>query len=376
MAIFYNYIKGCGELATVAAKPLTTSQSKIDTTDSWSFLKWCDKLFYTKGSAADFKYFENNPIISFNNQPHLIATDADSDPYSTGRILTSAARGQYIYYDLSFRSYSTSDYSSFQQNEHSFYLHTKDWTINDISKPVSNNEFWTAVHLYGNHTKNPRFQINYPLEVNDKVDISGGITVETGGITVGTGRLTVGTTWTSPAWMDLSTTGGNIEFGCAKVAVYGQCDFGSRQVGDKWYSTLTIPHYNASDTAQEIIAQRAIRVDHGYVKAPYFNATSDARAKENIRKADFSALSIVNSLPVYNFNYKDSNKPSIGIIAQEAAKFNIDDFSLVENIEATGENGDYMSIKESKLIYVLMKAVQEQQEQIEKLQAEIKQLKA
>jgi hypothetical protein len=113
-------------------------------------------------------------------------------------------------------------------------------------------------------------------------------------------------------------------------------------------------------------------VNYGYVKAPFFNATSDRRAKENIRKSDFSALSIVNSLPIYTFNYKDSDKPSIGVIAQEAAKFSVDDFSLVENIEATGENNDYMSIKESKLIYILWKAIQEQQEEIEKLKSQLR----
>lgn len=351
MAIFYNYIKGCGKNATISVQSLEQAQSKTHTDDSWSFLKWCDKLFYTKGSTADFKYFENNPIISFNNQPNLIATDADSDQYSTGRILTSAARGQYIYYDLSFRSYSTSDYSSFQQNEHSFYLYTKDWTINDLSKPVGN-EFWTAVHLYGNHSRNPRLQLNYPLEVNDSATIAGKLSVGESGSEV------------------IRTHVGNLENQCiihsSDVIIRGSTFLGTGEA-------IIIPN----KTSSNISVNRSLIIDSSkYCQAGYFNATSDARAKENIRKADFSALSIVNSLPIYNFNYKDSNKPSIGVIAQEAAKFNIDDFSLVENIEATGENGDYMSIKESKLIYVLMKAIQEQQEQIEKLQAEIKQLKA
>jgi hypothetical protein len=109
-----------------------------------------------------------------------------------------------------------------------------------------------------------------------------------------------------------------------------------------------------STETSPVSIKRNLEIDSSkYCQAGYFNATSDARAKENIRKADFSALSIVNSLPIYNFNYKNSEKPSIGVIAQEAAEFNVDDFSLVENVEATGENNDYMSIKESKLIYIL-----------------------
>lgn len=339
MAVFYNYIKGCGKDATVPKDQLASAESKTYTRDSWSFLKWTDKLYYTKDSVADFKYFENNPIISFNNQPNLVATDADSDPYSTGRILTSAARGQYTYYDLSFKSFSDAikdgtknevfvdkkeNFSTLQQTETGLRLTTRHFTIEDPNKGK-----YPVIHVRpcGDGEK---VIIGYPLQVDSHLS-------------------------------------------CTKAAVYGQCDLGSNEVEKgKWISTLTIPLYSKSNTSAEIIAKRAISVDQGYVKAPYFNATSDARAKENIRKADFSAISIVNSLPIYNFNYKNSEKPSIGVIAQEAAEFNIDNFSLVENIEATGENGDYMSIKESKLIYILWKAIQEQQEEIEKLKSQLR----
>ena len=102
--------------------------------------------------------------------------------------------------------------------------------------------------------------------------------------------------------------------------------------------------------------------------ALYFNATSDIRAKTNLQHASFKALNIVKSLPVYTFNYKETGSPSIGLIAQDAAKISFgSDFSLVNNKTASGENGDYMTIKESKLIYILWKAIQEQQEQINDL---------
>ena len=102
--------------------------------------------------------------------------------------------------------------------------------------------------------------------------------------------------------------------------------------------------------------------------ALYFNATSDIRAKTKVQHASFKALNIVKSLPVYTFNYKETGSPSIGLIAQDAAKISFgSDFSLVNNENASGENGDYMTIKESKLIYILWKAIQEQQEQINDL---------
>lgn len=109
--------------------------------------------------------------------------------------------------------------------------------------------------------------------------------------------------------------------------------------------------------------------------ALYFNATSDVRAKTNLHHASFKALNIVKSLPVYTFNYKETGSPAIGLIAQDAAKISFgSDFSLVNNPTASGENGDYMTIKESKLIYILWKAIQEQQEQINYLTSLVKDL--
>lgn len=109
--------------------------------------------------------------------------------------------------------------------------------------------------------------------------------------------------------------------------------------------------------------------------ALYFNATSDIRAKTKVQHASFKALNIVKSLPVYTFNYKETGSPSMGLIAQDAAKISFgSDFSLVNNETASGENGDYMTIKESKLIYILWKAIQEQQEQINYLTSLVKDL--
>lgn len=111
-----------------------------------------------------------------------------------------------------------------------------------------------------------------------------------------------------------------------------------------------------------------------YMQALYFNATSDRRAKTDIGKSNFSALDIIKSLPVYNFKYKSDNTDSIGLIAQEALKVDAGTFSLVANQQASGENGDYMSVKESKLVYIAWKAIQEQQAIIDNQQEQINQL--
>jgi hypothetical protein len=110
-------------------------------------------------------------------------------------------------------------------------------------------------------------------------------------------------------------------------------------------------------------------------EALYFNAISDRRAKSNITPAEFSALDIIKQLPIYTFNYLNDPKLSVGLIAQEAAEHNLDGFNMVDNLEASGEFGDYMQMKESKLVYVLWKAVQELSAEVEELKAEIRNLK-
>ena len=357
MAVFYNYIKGCGKDATVPKDQLASAESKTYTRDSWSFLKWTDKLYYTKDSVEDFKYFENNPIISFNNQPSFIpdsANNPDASSYSTGRILTSAARGQYICYDLSFKDGPDPDRSTtFYQDPNTFITRTADWTIVDDEAGLSAGYNGTILHFYGPNSPDKQNTIEtgslYKIEINNSIKTE---TAKGAGI------------WTYDSLTeDHSTT-----------HIYGS---DVRINGSAWFNISNAEQNGAmlvpSNSESSILVHRNFEIDSSkYCQAGYFNATSDARAKENIRKADFSALSIVNSLPIYNFNYKDSEKPSIGVIAQEAAEFNVDDFSLVENIEATGENNDYMSIKESKLIYILWKAIQEQQKEIEELKSQLR----
>lgn len=113
----------------------------------------------------------------------------------------------------------------------------------------------------------------------------------------------------------------------------------------------------------------------GYCQADYFNATSDIRAKENIKAFDKHALDIINKLHTYTYTYKNSQHKSYGIMAQDILDVNINGFSFVENAAATGANGDYMSIRESKLVYLLIEGIKEQQAEIEALKKEIAALK-
>ena len=108
-----------------------------------------------------------------------------------------------------------------------------------------------------------------------------------------------------------------------------------------------------------------------YCEAVYFNATSDIRAKENIKPATYNALELIKKLQIYTYNYINKPESVTGIMAQELLKAQPKELDLVSNVNATGENGDYMSIKNDKLMFVLMKAIQEQQKEIEELKSKI-----
>ena len=134
--------------------------------------------------------------------------------------------------------------------------------------------------------------------------------------------------------------------------------------------------YNKLEVKKSIHAKEIISTDKdikatGKCQANYFNATSDARAKSNITPAQFSALDVIKQLPIYTFNYLNDPKLSVGLIAQEAAEYDLDGFNMVDNLDAEGAFGDFMQIKESKLVYVLWKAVQELSAEVESLKAQL-----
>ena len=117
--------------------------------------------------------------------------------------------------------------------------------------------------------------------------------------------------------------------------------------------------------------------------ATSYNSTSDYRLKENI-EYDFTAIERVKDLKPCRFNFiTDADTTVDGFIAHEvqdivpeaisgekdAVETYIDD----EGVEQTRPS--YQGIDQSKLVPLLTKAIQEQQAQIESLQAQINQLK-
>lgn len=98
----------------------------------------------------------------------------------------------------------------------------------------------------------------------------------------------------------------------------------------------------------------------GAVTAVSFNATSDARLKENF--VSFKPEKSILDLPVYKFDFINGAKNQIGCKAQDLQL--ICPELVVENDEG------YLTIKESKIIYLLLEEVKKLKEDFQKLQKE------
>ena len=92
-----------------------------------------------------------------------------------------------------------------------------------------------------------------------------------------------------------------------------------------------------------------------------YNSGSDARWKDVTGEA--RGLEVINKLNPVAFNWKKSGLADEGLIAQEVQPH-------IPNIVKEGGNG-FLQMDYSKLVTPLIKAVQEQQEQIEELKAKI-----
>ena len=101
-----------------------------------------------------------------------------------------------------------------------------------------------------------------------------------------------------------------------------------------------------------------------------YNTTSDERLKENIIDAS-SQLDVIKNIQVREFDWKSNKKHEVGMIAQEL-------INVVPNV--VSEGGDDVAenpygVDYGRLTPYLIKAIQEQQEQIDALQSEINTLK-
>ena len=98
----------------------------------------------------------------------------------------------------------------------------------------------------------------------------------------------------------------------------------------------------------------------GTITASNFNSTSDLTVKENI-ETFVNALSTVNSLRGVNFDWKETQKPSIGVIAQE----------LEVVLPQLVNQGEIKSVNYNGLIGVLIEAVKELSAEVQELKSQL-----
>lgn len=358
MAIFYNHIKGCGANTTGTNGPLSSTEPNgADSNESWGWITWPNKLKYVKHETetkgkADFRYINNCPELRFNNI-NSKPTD-DSIELSLGKFILSHARYQYIAFPFYFNENVQIKNSLGVTNTLTI---SNGWlssshTVDDTKRTIELSGNYASV--WGVDTKHHLAFINqsalFFFDNEEKEDK----------------KILPGNTANNPnSWG--RNYGAIYKQGDTLFIESTQSDRTAQQKGYFAFSEIKIINHDDKNDATLLV--------DGKCEALYFNATSDRRAKTNITPVNFSALQVVNSLPTYTFNYKGKEEKTLGLIAQEAAEFDLDGFNMVDNLEAIGQDGDFMQMKESKLVYVLWKAVQELSAEVEDLKSQIASLK-
>jgi hypothetical protein len=138
-------------------------------------------------------------------------------------------------------------------------------------------------------------------------------------------------------------------------------------------STIRTINVNASTTGNNNVVARDASGDFSAgtincsaltatftVQAQDFNSTSDERIKENIETFD-NALDTINSLRGVNFTWKNSQEPSIGVIAQE----------LQQVLPQLVKDGEIKSVNYNGLIGVLVEAIKELSSEVQELKTKL-----
>jgi len=109
----------------------------------------------------------------------------------------------------------------------------------------------------------------------------------------------------------------------------------------------------------------------GVVTATDFNSTSDENLKENIRTIEDPLAKVVQIRGV-NFDWKETQKPSVGVVAQEVEKVLPELVQLTQQGE--GGLGEHKTVNYNGLIGLLIEVVKEQQTQINSLNERLSKL--
>jgi len=153
------------------------------------------------------------------------------------------------------------------------------------------------------------------------------------------------------------TSGGNIFIGYINTGVTDTRMYIAGQGTTS--STYSLVIKQSNNTTDLLI----IRDDgYGYLKASAWAYGSDKRIKENINYIE-TGLDKILALKPATFDYIDGVKNNIGWIAQDVQEV------IPEAVNVISETNDQLTLKSDFIIPYLVKAMQEQQVQIQELKA-------
>jgi hypothetical protein len=185
-----------------------------------------------------------------------------------------------------------------------------------------------------------------------QVQFRRGTTAQNNSFTGAAGEISVNTSLNAIRIHDGSTAGG---FELAKSNLSNIAS-----VGVITASTFVGALTGTATTATGLSGSPSITVTgvnaSGVITATDFNATSDISLKKNIHFID-DPLGKVMQLNGVSFDWKETNKPSIGVIAQELEKV------LPELVS----QGDIKSVNYNGIIGVLIEAIKELKAEVEEL---------
>jgi len=124
-------------------------------------------------------------------------------------------------------------------------------------------------------------------------------------------------------------------------------------------STATTGSISAANTSS---SKLTFNPSTGTLSSTIFTATSDANAKDNIQPLE-NATNTVKQIQGVSFDWKDTGKPSYGVIAQEIEK-------VLPNVVHTTPDG-VKAVDYNTIIAFLIESIKEQEKRIEQLESKL-----
>lgn len=112
---------------------------------------------------------------------------------------------------------------------------------------------------------------------------------------------------------------------------------------------------------------------NGSINATNIYASSDERLKENIKTVELDCSKIIKDLEIKEFNFKSDKdkKLIVGAIAQQLRNILPDKY---KDSFVLGNENDYYSINEGKLLYIAIGALKDEMQKTKELEERIKKL--